>query len=174
MAKSKEQKKKEIENLCTKLTQAKSVVFSSFDNVPVKEVETLRKELLENNAEMVVIKKTLMKKALDNSKIKDVNMDEFKGSISAVIGYKDEVAPAKLVSKFKDEHETVNIFSGMLDNKVISLDVVEELAKLLSREELIAKVVGSIKAPVANLVGVTAGVLRGLVGTLQAVADSKK
>lgn len=174
MAKTKERKKQEIENLTTKLKDSKSVVFSSFDQVGVKDVEALRKELRENDSEMIVIKKTLLKKVLKESKLEDVDINSLKGSVSAVLGYKDEVAPARLVGNFKKDHESVNIFSGILESKAIGLEEVENLAKLSSREELLARVVGSLKAPVSNFVRVCSGVLRNFIFALKAISDNEK
>ena len=174
MAKTKKQKKQEIENLSTKLAESKATVFGSFDEVSVKDIEELRKELRENEAEMVVIKKTLMKKALKENKLEELNTDEFTGSVAAVMGYNDEVAPARVVSKFKKTHDSVNIFSGTLESNILSIEEINNLAMLPSREELLAKVVGSLKAPVSNLVGVCAGLLRNVVGTLKAVSESKQ
>lgn len=174
MAKTREQKKKELENLAKKIKESKSIVFGSLDKVGVKEAMSLRRDLKKQDSEMMVIKKTLLKKVIKDEGLDSVDVSGFEGNVSVVLGYKDEIAPAKILYKFKKSHESVGIFGGVLENKFIDQASVENLAKLPSREELIARVVGSLRAPVANFVGVLNGVLRSFVYVLKAVSDTKK
>lgn len=175
MAKSKEQKKEILNNLKDKISRSKSIVFANFDKLEVKENEALRSKLKEENSEYYVAKKTLLEKAFEGENIENLNPRKFDGRIAAIFGYEDEVAPAKIVAEFKKIHEDkVNFVAGILENKLLSSEEVIALAKLPSKQELYAKIVGSINAPVSGFVNALAGNLRNLVYVLKAVEESKK
>jgi len=120
----------------------------------------------------LVTKKTLMKIALKKAGLA-VKPEVFDKSAAAVFGINDEAAPARIVQTFAKTHEALNVFGGILEGKFVGREKILELAKLPSREELLAKVLGSIKAPVSGFVNVLAGNLRGLVGVLSAIKESK-
>ncbi len=175
MAKAREQKKQIIKNLTEKINQAKSVIFVNFNKLGVKENEDLRNSLHAVKGEYYVAKKTLVDLALKDAKIQNVKVKEFAGQIAAVFGYGDEVAPAKIVDKFKQDKEgKIEFVGGILENEFIDVTTVSELAKLPSKPELYAKIVGSINAPVSGFVNVLAGNLRGLVYVLSAIENKKK
>ena len=174
MAKTKAQKVVIFNDLKEKLDQSKSVVFTSFNSLTVSDNNELREKLREQDSEYLVVKKTLLRLALDKIGFKDIDVKQFKGKIAAVFGYVDEVAPARAIADFQKEHkETLDFVGGILENKLISAEEVERLSQLPSKNELYAKLVGSINAPVSGFVNVLAGNLRGLVNVLKAVQDSK-
>lgn len=174
MAKTKEQKKKIIDDLKDKIRKAKSIVFVNFNNLNVSSNEELRNKLRENNSEYYVAKKTLMNLAFKDSNIKDIDAKKFEGQIAVVFGYDDEVSPAKTVDEFKKSNECeIEFTGGILEDKFISSDLVSELAKIPSKQELYAKIVGSINAPVSGFVNVLAGNLRNLVYVLKAIEEKK-
>lgn len=86
----------------------------------------------------------------------------------------DPVAPAKILNDFSKDHKALEIKAGILDGKVIALDEVKALAELPSREELLAKLVGSMQAPISGLVNVLQGTIRNFVYTLEAVRQKKE
>jgi large subunit ribosomal protein L10 len=96
------------------------------------------------------------------------------GQIAISISQADEVAPAKIIAKFANGKETLKIMGGILGTKSMSVAEVNALSVLPSKEELLAKLVGTINAPVSGFVNVLAGNLRGLVQVLKSVADSKQ
>jgi len=174
MAKTKQQKEQALSQALEKTNQSKSTVIGSFDQVTVNDIELLRAELRQNEAEMVVLKKTLLKKLLADKNITGIDVDAISGNIGVIFGYQDEVAPAKIADKFRKEHEEQFVFQGgFLEGKFLSIEEVMALAKLPSKEELIAKVIGSLNAPVSNFVGSLSGILRNVVGVLSAIKDTK-
>ncbi len=173
MAKTKEQKKQALEKISSKLKEAKGVVFSSFTGLTVSQMEELRGKLREENSELVVAKKTLLKKSLKEAGQEDVPVDEFAGGVSMVVG-DDEVAPAKVVAEFAKENEVVEFYGGILEEKFIDQAKVKELSKLPGKQELLAKMVGSMKAPISGFANVLSGNLRNLVYVLNAVKDKKE
>lgn len=173
MAKTRKQKEEELKDLIEKLKKNKSVVFCDYTGLDVASVEELRKSLRAEEVDYKVAKKTLLTKALKKAGILGIEVKELKGQLSVAFGYKDEVAPAKLISKFRKSHEQMTFLGGIYENKFIGIEEVERLAAIPSREELLAKVVGSISAPISGTVRVLSGVLRNFVGALRAIKDVK-
>jgi large subunit ribosomal protein L10 len=176
MPKSKEQKQEILQNLKEKMESSKSIVFTGFNALGVKDNEELRSKLKEQNSEYYVAKKSLFDKALKDSNLDLVSVKEFEGKIAGIFSYEDEVAGAKIIGEFKKDKEKsdkVVFLGGILENKLLNSDEVDSLSKLPSKQELYAKVVGSINAPVSGFVNVLAGNLRGLVNVLKAVSEKK-
>lgn len=174
MAKSKEQKQQILDGLSERIGRSKSVVFAKFDALGVKENEELRQKLKDENSEYLVAKKTLLGLAFKDQNIEGLNPKELDGRIAAIFGYEDEVAPAKVLDEFKKDHkEKIDFVCGVLENKLLSASEVEALAKLPSKAELYAKLVGSLNAPVSGFVNVLAGNIRGLVNVLKAIEEKK-
>jgi len=173
MPKTREQKKDMLQAIKDKLAAMKSVIFVNFSGTKVGDIEKLRNDCRAQGAEYLVAKKTLLKKALDESNIEGIKEQNFEGEVAAVFGNSDEVAPAKLVGDFARDNEQMQIIAGVLENKVIDVDMVNTLSKLPSRDELLAKAVGSIAAPLSGMVNVLQGNIRKLVYVLSAISDKK-
>jgi len=177
MPKSKQQKSEIVEALNDKISRAKSVVFAQYGALKVKDAENLRRDLKAENSEIYVAKKTLFNIAFKNSGLENLNVRDYDGRVAAVFGYQDEVAPAKVIANFKKDKEKadkINFLGGILESKVISAEQVTALAQLPSKQELYAKMVGSLNAPISGFVNVLAGNLRGLVTVLKAVGEKKQ
>lgn len=173
MPKTKQQKQEIGRDLKERLAKAKSVVFTNFNALTVKENENLRNELVKQGSEYYAAKKTILARTLSEANI-EVNARDFGGQVAATFGYEDEVAPAKVLAKFvKDYDGRVTFLGGILEGKFIDAASVTALATLPSKEELYAKIVGSINAPVSGFVNVLAANLRGLVGVLSAIQKIK-
>jgi large subunit ribosomal protein L10 len=177
MPKTKLQKGQILRDLSEKVKKAKSVIFTKFNKLGVVENENLRSELKKEGSEYYVAKKTLMGLAFKDSNIEGLDIKNFEGQIAAVFGYTDEVAPARVVDKFKkglEEKEKIEFIGGILENKFISAEKVTALANLPSRENLYAKLVGTINAPISGFVNALAGNLKNLVYVLKAVETKKQ
>lgn len=180
MPKTKEQKKEILRDLADKIKRAKSVIFAKFDVLGVKENEDLRNKLRAEDSEYYVAKKTLLDLAFKDSQVKDLKIRDFEGKVAAVFGYQDEIAPARIIGKFKKETpDKIDFIGGILDltapagSKFISSETIKALSELPSRQELYAKMVGSLKAPISGIVNVLAGNLRGLLCVLNAIKEKK-
>lgn len=170
MPKTKQQKQEILRNLQEKSQKAKSIVFTKFDGLGVKENEELRNNLKQENSEYYVAKKTLLDLAFKDRDLQKLNIRDFDGKVAAIFGYEDEVAPAKVVGEFKKKNEEkIHFVGGILEDKFISAEEVTALAKLPGKQELYAKLVGSINAPVSGFVNVLAGNIRGLLNVLTAI-----
>ncbi|HRY63519.1 MAG TPA: 50S ribosomal protein L10 [Patescibacteria group bacterium] len=173
MPKSRQQKAAVLADITDNLKKAKGAVLAVFSGLKVQSDRAFRNQLYQEGIEYSVVKKTLLKKAFSELKYPPESVDSFKGNISIATSSQDEVAPAKALDAFIKDNQTVTFIGGILENKWISADKVKELAKLPSREMLIAKTVGTIKAPISSFVNVLSGNLRGLVNVLKAVQEKK-
>lgn len=168
MAVSKQKKQEIVKELGEKLGRQKSVVFADFTGLKVKDLASLKMKLRQGNAEFKVAKKTLMKVAFKEKGI-ETDPKTLSGEVALVMGYGDEVAPAKMVYEFSKTNQNIKILGGLLENKALAFEQVVALAKLPSKQELYAKLVGTISAPSRNFVGVLQGNIRGLVTVLSKI-----
>ena len=96
------------------------------------------------------------------------------GPVAIAISYDDAVAPAKTLAEFAKEHKILTLKAGVVEGQVIDADGVKALASLPSREVLIAKLLGSMNAPITGMVNVLQGNIRNLVYTLDAIRAQKE
>jgi len=168
MAKTKEQKKKIIENLKEKIAKQKTIVFIDFTGLKVEDMFSLRKSLKKADSQLKIAKKTLIHLAIKDSGLK-AEIDKLKGEIGMVFGYKDEISPAKTVYQFSIKNPNLKILGGFFENEFKSTEDFIVLAQLPLKEELFARLAGSMLAPVSNFVRVLEGNLKGLVCVLSAI-----
>ncbi len=155
-----EEKKQIVAAMTEQFKTAVSGVFVDYCGLTVEEDTQLRNKLREAGVEYKVIKNTLTRFAA-----KEVGFDELdpilNGPTSLAISMTDEVTPAKVIADFAKTHEQLEIKAGFLDGKVLQLDEVKKLAATPNRETLLAKLLGSLNAPISNLAR-----------TLQALVDN--
>lgn len=155
-----EEKKQIVSSLAEQLKSAVSGVLVDYCGLTVEQDTQLRNKLREAGVEYKVIKNTLTRFAA-----KEVGFDELdsvlNGPTSLAISMTDEVTPAKVLAEFAKNNEQLEIKAGFLDGKVLSIDEVKKLAATPNRETLLAKLLGSLNAPISNLAR-----------TLQALVDN--
>ncbi|PIS04628.1 MAG: 50S ribosomal protein L10 [Candidatus Buchananbacteria bacterium CG10_big_fil_rev_8_21_14_0_10_42_9] len=172
MAKSKQQKQSTVSDFKDKANRAKSLVFANFEGLSVNQMEDLRQNAREQGGEVMVAKKTLMKRALKDVGI-DVDPKTFDKGVATIFGYEDEIAPAKVSAEFAKNNEALNIIGGIVERNYLDAAQIKALSKIPSRQELLGKLVGTIQAPISGLVNVLQGNIRGLVNVLGAIKDNK-
>ncbi len=172
MPKTRAQKAEIVDELAHKLVKMKSVVFTSISGYTMDDANTLRQKGRAVGVEVMIAKKSLLNRALEANGF-TIQSDELEGSILTTIGFDDEVAAAKLMAEFAKERETIQIVGGILEGKFVGSTAIKQLATLPSREELLAKLVGSLNAPISGFVNVLAGNLRSLVYVLNAIKATK-
>lgn len=156
------QKEEEVKKLAEKMKDASLVMFTEYRGITVADVTELRKNLRAVNAEYIVIKNNITRRALEACGITELN-DSLTGPIAIVIS-QDEYLPAlKTVYKYAKASDFYKIKSGVLEGKVSSVEELTTLAQLPSREELIAKLAGCLLANVSKLAA-----------TLDAVREKKE
>jgi large subunit ribosomal protein L10 len=173
MAKSKQQKEDAVKALQEIISNAKSAVIANHEGLTVNDSQLLREKCKEESVEFIAVKKTLLKLALEASGVNDADVKSMEGSLAIAISQEDEVAPAKILKEFSKTHEQVSFQGGVLEGSLISIEELTKLANLPSKQELLAKVVGSMKSPITGFVNVLSGNLRGLVCVLNAIKENK-
>lgn len=173
MAVTKEKKAEVLKGLDDRFGRAKSVYFADFRGLTVKDLHTLRGKLRDQNVEYVVAKKTLMKIAAKNSNLPEIPDDVMQGPVGAAFSYEDEIAAVKAMHEFAKKAENLKILGGLVEGRYVNKAEAIQLAQLPSKTELLAKLVGSMKAPISGFHGVLHGVMRGFVGVVNAYQEKK-
>ena len=170
---SREKKEELVRVFSNKLAEAKVVLFTDYRGLKVEDMTDLRKQLREKGVEIKVIKNSLLKIAADNAQVEFDSARLSDHPMAVVFGYDDEVTAAKSVFAFSKDHEALEVVGGFLEGRNIDYQGIKTLSEIPSREELIAKMMGSIKAPVSNFVGVLNANVRSIVLVLNAIKESK-
>ncbi len=167
-------KAKQVDELVEKLQKSQSVVLYDYIGLSVSEVTELRNKFRAAGVEYRVIKNTTISRAADILKIEGLE-PYLHGPTALAFGYTDAVAPAKILSDFvKASKKKTAVKAGILEGKLLDKAGVAALADLPSREELIAKVLGSMNAPITGMVMVLSGVMRSFVCALNAIKEKKQ
>lgn len=173
MQQTKKQKEALVASVTEKIKESKALVFANFKGVTVKNITAIRRELRKSGSSWQVLKKTLLNIALKNAGI-ELNARELDGQVGVAFS-NDEVTAAKTIADFQKANKdvTIAIEGGVLGSKALSANEVKALAKLPSQDELRAKVVGTLQAPIASFVRVLGGNLRSLVQVLKAIEEKQ-
>ncbi len=168
-----EAKKAVVAEITEKIKASKSVVFVDYKGLTVAEVSKLRNDCRAAGCEYKVYKNTLVRKALNELGFKEFDSD-LNGPTAVAFG-QDETGAAKIMVKAaKDYEEKVILKSAFVDNAYVDKKGVSALATMPSKEELLAKLLGSLQAPVANLAGILSNMVAQLPRVLNAVAEKKQ
>jgi large subunit ribosomal protein L10 len=165
-------KREELKELSEKIKTAQSFVIADYRGINVEEVTGLRNELRKAGVEYKVIKNTLTRFAAKENGLEEL-IPHLEGPTAIAISYEDAVAPAKILSEYVKKNENFKLKVGYVDGKVISVAEIEQLAKIPSKEVLVAKVLGGLQSPMYGLVNVLNANIRGLVIALNAVAQKQ-
>lgn len=168
-----QQKQAAVADVVDKMKRAHSVVILDYRGLTVAEVSDLRSKFREAGVEYKVIKNNMLKRAADELKIEGMD-DYFKGPTAVAFGYEDPVSPAKILCKFVKAVNKTEVKGGILDGKAMDANAIENLSKLPSKEELLAKMLGSLNAPVTNFALALQAIPRGLACALNAVVEQKQ
>lgn len=164
------------QSLKDKFIKAKVAIFADYKGLSATQADELRKELRAQNTEVKVLKnnvgRLITKDGSMGEGAKQV-MDGLVGPSLVAFAYGDPAAAAKVFAKFAKANEALKIKESLLGKTRIEASGVEELANLPSREVLIAKMLGTMNAPITNFVGVLAAVPRSLVTVLSAIEKKK-
>ncbi len=166
-------KSEKIDAIKEKIEKAQVAVITEYKGYSVEEITKLRRELQKENGDYMVTKNTLAKVAIKGTKY-EVMSDLMKGPIAIAFGFEDQVSPAKIVSNFIKTSKKGEILGAVLDGNLLSADDAKALANLPSKEELFAKMLGSINSPATGItLGINA-VMASLTRAMAAVRDQKE
>lgn len=167
-----EAKKAVVEELAEKLRSACAGVLVNYKGITVSQDTLLRKELRQAGIEYLVVKNTLLKRAAES-----VGMSEMtgvlEGTTAIAISKDDHIGAAKILCKFAENNEFYKVKIGFVEGKIISEKEVHALAKLPSKEVLIAQALSGLNSPITGLVTVLNGTMKSLVVALNAISEKK-
>lgn len=172
MALNREEKAAVIEEVSAQVAQAGSIVLAKYRGLTVEKITQLRKQARESGVYLRVLKNTLVRRAVKDTpyeKLADQMVGPLMYGISA-----DPVAPAKLIASFAKANDQLVVKGGAMPNVVMDVAGVQALATMPSREELLAKLLGTMQAPVATFVRTLNEVPTKFVRGLAAVRDKQE
>lgn len=172
MSKRRQEKEAIVAELTERFAKSEVVLFADYRGLKVSEITELRNRLREAGAEFHVIKNTLARLAARNVGLTAVE-GYLIGPTAIAVAEKDVAAPARILQDFSKEHKALEIKGGVLTGRVISLSEIKALAELPSREELVARLMARMQAPLAGTVGVLQALLRSLAYVLDQVREAK-
>ena len=157
------EKEKFVDAFAEELKAAKAILIINYLGLTVEEVTNMRKELRENDVKMKVVKNTYLRRAAAKAGIEGLD-DAFVGPTAVVYtdNADDITEPARIVSKYEDDFDVIDIKGGMLEGKLTSKEDIKSLAAIPGREGLLSMLVSVLQAPVRNVAY-----------AVKAVADSK-
>lgn len=161
-----------VENLTQKLKDAKSLFLADYRGLTVAQITELRDKVKESGGELEVVKNTLLKRAAQQAQVA-INDQVLTGPTIVLWVYEDEIQPLKTLDKFSQTTELPKIKFGIFNGQPISLEQIKELAKIISPEQLMAKLVGVLQSPIYGLVNSLEGNLRKLVFVLKTISSAK-
>ena len=167
-----DQKKQVVEDVSAVVKDAQATIVAEYRGLTVEQMKTLRREAYDNNVYIKVVKNTLLKRA-----VKDTGhacLDDLLVGPLAFAASEDPVAVAKVINKYAKEYDAFNIKAGSMQGALLNEGDVKALAALPSRDELLAKLMGTMQAPVAKFVQTLNEVPTKFARGLAAVRDQKE
>ena len=171
-AKVLEEKKQLVADLTEKFKNSAGGVLVDYQGINVEQDTKMRTELRNAGVDYFVFKNTLARLAVKQCGFEEL-LPVLVNMTAIATSEKDPVAPAKILTAYAEKIESFKIKAGFVEGAVIDDAGVNRLATLPAKEELVAKVLGGLQAPIYGLVNVLNGNLRGLACVLQAIHDKK-
>ncbi|SHE46189.1 50S ribosomal protein L10 [Clostridium fallax] len=147
--KNRQLKEAKVAEIKEKLEKSQSVILAKYQGLSVEEDTQLRKNLREAGVEYKVYKNTLVTLAAKELGLDGI-VEYLEGPVSIAFGYEDATAPARVLNDFAKAHKKLELKAGIVDGAIFDEAKVKQLASIPSKEVLIAKLLGSFKAPVSN------------------------
>ncbi|MCR4926331.1 MAG: 50S ribosomal protein L10 [Clostridiales bacterium] len=156
-----EEKKQLVAELSKRISESCAGVIVDYKGISVADDTKLRADLRKEGVEYTVVKNTLLHLAIDGTDLADLDK-VLEGTTAIATSKEDNIAPARILCKYAESNDNFKIKAGFLDGKVIDLATLDALAKLPSREVLLATVCNVFNAPISAFAR-----------AIQAVADKK-
>ena len=145
------QKSEEVNALSEKIKKAKVILLTDYRGINVYDVTDLRTKLRQKNTEYAVIKNNITRRAIEQCKISGLEENSLIGPTALIIGYEDYLETAKIVYEYAKVNDFYKIKGGIIEGKAISAEEIITLAKLPSREALIAQLAGALLGNITKL-----------------------
>ena len=163
---------KNVEDLTDKLSRAKSIYFTEYLGLNVSDVTALRKKFFEGNVEYLVVKNTLLKIAIVNSRI-EISDDLFSGSTAIALSYDEPVAAAKIIKDFLKDHDLPTVKGLVFEGTYHDASQFEKIANLPSKEESLTMLAIMLKSPLQDIVNILSSSMVKLINVLKGVEKNK-
>ncbi len=150
MNKNRQIKEAKVAEIKEKLEKAQSIVLADYQGLTVEEDTALRKTLREAGVEYKVYKNNLVALAAKDLGVEGLDA-YLEGPVSIAFGYEDATAPARVLHTFAKDHKKLELKAGMVEGALYNKAEIEQIATIPSKEVLIAKLLGSFKAPLSNV-----------------------
>ena len=144
------QKEEKVKKLAEEMKEAKLILLTDYRGINVTDDTILRKDLRNANAKYTVIKNNITKRALAECGIEGLE-DKLEGPTAVITSKEDYLAPAKAIYNFTKDHDFYKIKGGIIEGKVMTAEEIITLAKLPSRQELLAKLAGALLGNITKL-----------------------
>ena len=167
-----ETKKAVVAEIKEMLSGASSLVLADYRGLTVKEMQDLRRRMTSAGCYITIYKNRLAKIALDDMGVTELD-DHLVGPTAFAMTDGDPVSLAKALIDFAKEHQALEVKAAYIDQGYVDDAGVKALAALPSREELLAKLLGTLQNPIAGFVRVASGPSAALVRVLGAVKEQK-
>lgn len=166
------QKEQLISEMLEGLEKSKAILLVNYQGLKVKEIQELKKNLKQQGIGFQITKNTLLKIAFKKAglSVEESLLDQ---PVAIVWGNTDEVTPAKITLDFGKTAEKLEVIGGIVNKNFADISIIKQLAALPSRQDLYAKLVGSLNAPMYRLVNSLQGNLRSLVYILKQYQENK-
>ncbi len=163
-----------VAEVADKASRAAAIYFADFTRLTVEEETDLRREFRKVGVEYTVVKNTLVKKALEQVKGYDTVMDRLVGPTGIAFTYDDVASPARIIKKFSDKTGKFALKAAVLEKQFYDGSKLDAIAKMPSRKEVIASILGSLQSPIAGILGVLQAIPRDLVNVIDAIEKKKQ
>ena len=150
MSNNLERKKVVVGEIKDKFEKATSAVVVNYRGLSVEDANQLRRNFREAGADYKIYKNNLVKLAIQGTEFDTLNGD-LTGPNAIAFGFEDPVVPAKIIKDFAASNPNLELKAGVIEGSYYNIDQIKEIAEIPSREVLIAKLLGSFKAPISNL-----------------------
>ena len=141
-----------VAEIVEKLQKSSSTIVVDYKGLTVEEVTELRKKMREAGVEYKVYKNTLVRRAAQEVGITEFNDELLVGTNAIAFGYEDPIAPARVIKEFMEDHPKMKLKMGVVEGEFYNEARIVEFANIPPREVLLAKLLGSLKAPMSNFV----------------------
>ncbi len=166
------EKQQIIDGVRQKFEKASFAVLVKNKGLSVAEFTGLRSKLKQARIDAKVVKNTLVIRAIESNSYR-VLKDFYKGPTITLWAYDDPVTLAKIVTEFLKDQQKAELLVGAINDRVLNATDIAKLSTLPSKNELLAKMLGSLKSPTTGFVNVLAGIPRSFLNVLNAIKEQK-
>lgn len=138
-----------VDEIKEKLEKAQAAVVIDYMGITVAQADEMRKKLREADVDYTVYKNTLAKRAIEGTPYEALG-EVLEGPSAFAISYDDATAPARVINGVIEEYKKMEFKAGVIEGEFFDAEGVKQIAKIPSRENLIAKFMGSIQSPITN------------------------